>query len=299
MKLEEGSKDTAFTEAPEDVENRIETNTTQITAQQGKIEALISDTSIVEDGATKKLKDAYANLKLTVDGLNSTVGSHTTNITNLQGQMSTANGNISKIDGKVQTVESKQVSFEQNLNGISQKVSSAESNITTLKGQMTTANNNISAIDGKVTTTSNKVAELTTNLSSITQKVSAVETTTATLEKIAEKMLINNFSRSGTKDRWTSNIGTITSSDAVGYYANVSTNGDTQVVSNKFEIDSTKTYKISLIMCIKKSFTSDPSPSGVLSKIFPLKFISARWSQTNSFALSPALSLSKQRTIPV
>ncbi|MDY3359782.1 MAG: hypothetical protein SOY04_05185, partial [Clostridium celatum] len=87
-----------------------------------------------------------------------------------------------------------------------------------------------------------------TNLSSITQKVSAVETTTATLEKIAEKMLINNFSRSGTKDRWTSNIGTITSSDEVGYYANVSTNGDTQVVSNKFEIDSTKTYKISLMV---------------------------------------------------
>ena len=261
IKAEKGNKATDFTEAPEDIENRIESNTTQITAQQGKIEALISDTSIVEDGATKKLKDAYANLKLTVDGLNSTVGSHTTNITNLQGQMSTANGNISKIDGKVQTVESKQVSFEQNLNGISQKVSSAESNITTLKGQMTTANNNISAIDGKVTTTSNKVAELTTNLSSITQKVSAVETTTATLEKIAEKMLINNFSRSGTKDRWTSNIGTITSSDAVGYYANVSTNGDTQVVSNKFEIDSTKTYKISLMV-------QNPSENGTGSWYF-------------------------------
>ena len=143
IKAEKGNKATDFTEAPEDVEKRIESNTTQITAQQGKIEALISDTSIVENGATKKLKDAYANLKLTVNGLNSTVGSHTTNITNLQGQMSTANSNISKLDGKVQTVESKQVSFEQNLNGISQRVQSTESNVTTLTGKVNTANSNI------------------------------------------------------------------------------------------------------------------------------------------------------------
>lgn len=143
LKLEKGNKATDWTPAPEDIENKIESNTTQITAQQGKIEALISDTSIVEDGATKKLKDAYANLKLTVNGLNSTVGSHTTNITNLQGQMATANGNISKLDGKVQTVESKQVSFEQNLNGISQRVQSTESNVTTLTGKVNTANSNI------------------------------------------------------------------------------------------------------------------------------------------------------------
>ncbi len=143
LKIEEGNKATAWTAAPEDLESRIESNTTQIAAQQGKIEALISDTSIVEDGATKKLKDAYANLKLTVNGLNSTVGSHTTNITNLQGQMSTANSNISKLDGKVQTVESKQVSFEQNLNGISQRVQSTESNVTILTGKVNTANSNI------------------------------------------------------------------------------------------------------------------------------------------------------------
>ena len=143
IKAEKGNKATDFTEAPEDVEKRIESNTTQITAQQGKIEALISDTSIVENGATKKLKDAYANLKLTVNGLNSTIGSHSTNITNLQGQMSTANSNISNLSGKVQTVESKQVSFEQNLNGISQRVQSTESNVTTLTGKVNTANSNI------------------------------------------------------------------------------------------------------------------------------------------------------------
>ena len=440
LKIEEGNKATAWTAAPEDLESRIESNTTQIAAQQGKIEALISDTSIVEDGSTKKLKDAYANLKLTVNGLNSTVGSHTTNITNLQGQMSTANSNISNLSGKVQTVESKQVSFEQNLSGISQKVSSAESNITTLKGQMTTANNNITAVtnnlnnlqigvsnlirgtkefkidsnringfrnegsyaisyseadkchiatakasgltsnsikslyssfvpckkgdkftlsvwlkvkdinawdlkypfifevfssnkstrvqyqdvaithsnsnrptfinntwvfftytdvvtadnaafmglrlslfrngevsyklakveigtkatgwspapqdventinsvDSKITTTNNKVAELTTNLNGITQRVGTTESKTSILEKTTEKMLINNFSRSGIKDRWSSNIGTITASNAVGYYANVSTNGNAQVTSEKFEIDASKSYKISLMV---------------------------------------------------
>lgn len=261
IKLEFGSKATDWTAAPEDIDERIESNTTQITAQQGKIEALISDTTIIEDGTTKKLKDAYANLKLTVNGLNSTVGSHTTNITNLQEQMSKANSNISNLNGKVQTVESKQVSFEQNLNSITQRVSSSESKVTTLQGQMATANNDITTIDGKLTTTNNKVVSIETNLSGISSKVSTVEATTAELEKITEKILINNFSRSGTKDRWNSNIGTITSSDAVGYYANVSTNGNAQVVSNKFEIDSTKTYKISLMV-------QNPSENGTGSWYF-------------------------------
>ena len=160
VKLEKGNKATDYTKAPEDIENRIESNTTQITAQQGKIEALISDTSIVEDGSTKKLKDAYASLKLTVNGLNSTVGSHTTNISNLQGQINTANSNISNLNGKVQAVESKQVSFEQNLNSITQRVSSSESKVTTLQGQMTTANNNINVANNNITSVGNKLDNL-------------------------------------------------------------------------------------------------------------------------------------------
>ena len=252
----------------EDTKTTVNSHTTQINVNAGKINTLISDTTIVKDGQSVKLKDVYTKLEQSVDSLKTTVNRHTTDITAVNKELTTAKGEIVKINGKVTSVESATSSLTQKVNSITQRVEATESTTVELQGQINTANNNISninsnvaAIDGKVITTSNKVSELTTNLSSITQKVSAVETTTATLEKIAEKMLINNFSRSGTKDRWTSNIGTITSSDVVGYYANVSTNGNVQVISNKFEVDSTKTYKISLMV-------QNPSENGTGSWYF-------------------------------
>ena len=109
---------------------------------------------------------------------------------------------------------------------------------------------NISAIDEKITTTSNKVASIETNLSSITSRVGSVETKATTLEKTTQKILINNFSRSGNLDGWS--IGsatskTIVSSNVVGNYLNVTTNSNSLIASDYFEIDPSKTYKISLM----------------------------------------------------
>lgn len=51
---------------------------TELNLQSGEIEGLISDSTITNDeGTTTKLKDAYASLKLTVKGLDSTVKEHT------------------------------------------------------------------------------------------------------------------------------------------------------------------------------------------------------------------------------
>lgn len=51
---------------------------TELNLQSGEIEGLISDSTITnDDGTTTKLKDAYASLKLTVKGLDSTVKEHT------------------------------------------------------------------------------------------------------------------------------------------------------------------------------------------------------------------------------
>lgn len=58
----------------------IKTNTTSLETQQGKIEGLISNTTITkEDGSTVSLKDDYADFKMTVDGISSTVSSLETN----------------------------------------------------------------------------------------------------------------------------------------------------------------------------------------------------------------------------
>lgn len=161
VKFESGTKATDWSPAPEDIEEKIESNTTAISVQQGKINTLIQDTTIEKDGQTLKLKDEYSKLEQTVSGINSTVGSHSSSITNLQGglttangnisglqgQMSSANSNISNLTGKVSTVESKQATFEQNLESITQRVSSTESTTASLSGQITATNDKIDSIE--------------------------------------------------------------------------------------------------------------------------------------------------------
>jgi hypothetical protein len=68
------------------------------------------------------------------------------NITTLQGQMTTANSNITTLQGQMTT---------------------ANSNITTLQGQMTTANSNITSISGRLNTATTNINTLTTKTTKI------------------------------------------------------------------------------------------------------------------------------------
>ena len=83
FKIEEGTKATGWTPAPEDIDEKIEANTTAISVTQKGLDALVKDTSIVKGDVTT-LKDNYTSIKATVDGINSTVAGHTTSITNAQ-----------------------------------------------------------------------------------------------------------------------------------------------------------------------------------------------------------------------
>lgn len=58
-----------------DTASKVKTNTTSITTQQGKIEQLIADTSIEEDGTTTTLKSAFNSVKNTVDKHEQTISS--------------------------------------------------------------------------------------------------------------------------------------------------------------------------------------------------------------------------------
>lgn len=108
-KLEIGTKATGYTEAPEDVEQKIETNTTAITVVQGQISGLISESSITK-GDVITLKDNYTSIKATVDGINTTVASHTSSITNLGTNLTnaqnTANSANSLADSKAKVFTS-------------------------------------------------------------------------------------------------------------------------------------------------------------------------------------------------
>lgn len=95
VKIEYGDKATDWTSAPEDIEEKIESNTTAINIAQGKIEGLIKESSITKSDVTT-LKDKYTSIKATVDGINSTVVSHTTSITNLGTNVTNAQNTANK-----------------------------------------------------------------------------------------------------------------------------------------------------------------------------------------------------------
>ena len=75
IKMVRGNKSTDWTPAPADVGDKVTSNTTSITAQQGQINTLISDTTITKDGSSVKLKDAYNSTVATVSSLTTKIGS--------------------------------------------------------------------------------------------------------------------------------------------------------------------------------------------------------------------------------
>lgn len=99
-----------------------ENNSTTINVMQGKITTAINNTQIIKDGQTVLLKDDYNRTVNTVNSMNSTIGSHTTQINN-------ANGKITNVETRVNTVE-------RDLNNITARVSSTESTTTSLNSQM-------------------------------------------------------------------------------------------------------------------------------------------------------------------
>lgn len=164
-KLERGNKATDFTVAPEDVEEKIESNTTAITVAQGKIEGLIKESTINKSDVTT-LKDNYTSIKATVDGINTTVASHTSSIGNLT-------TDLSGVSGKVATIENKQATLEQNLNGFKTTVSNTYST----KTELNTAK--IDAINSANNSTDNKLKNYSTTIAmntAITQSANSVKT---------------------------------------------------------------------------------------------------------------------------
>lgn len=95
-----------------------ESHATTINVMQGQINTAINNTQIVKDGQTILLKDDYNRTVQTVNSINSTLSSHTT-------QINQANGKIDSVETKVNTVE-------RDLNSITARVSSTETTVTTV-----------------------------------------------------------------------------------------------------------------------------------------------------------------------
>lgn len=78
-----------------------ESHSTTIGVMQGQISTAINNTQIVKDGQTILLKDDYNRTVQTVNSMNSTIGSHTTQLSGLNSTISTQTSDISQLKNQI------------------------------------------------------------------------------------------------------------------------------------------------------------------------------------------------------
>lgn len=133
--LEHGNKATDFRSNEKDITDSIQTVDeklvvlqTDFSVEQGRIEALIKETTIDNgDGTTTSLKDAYNQTKQTVKGNKTTIANVQTTVNNLT-------GDVESMDSRITTVET-------TAEGLKTTVSQASSDASSA---LTTANQNAS-----------------------------------------------------------------------------------------------------------------------------------------------------------
>ena len=189
----------------DDTKSKTESNTTQLGIEQGRINTLIQDTTIVKDGQNLKLKDEYSKLEQTVNGLSSTVGSHTTEmqkisgrVDGLEGDMTTVENNYSTLNqdlsgfkttvGNTYSTKSELSSVDGKVNSLTTKVENNTSSISqlsdsiALKVEKTYVDNAIDSVNNSISSVNNNVSSLTQTVGDITGKVESVEITTTKLD---------------------------------------------------------------------------------------------------------------------
>lgn len=113
-----------------------ESHSTTINVMQGQIATAINNTQIVKDGQTVLLKDDYNRTVTLVNSINSTIGTHTTKIDELS-------GNITSVDTKVNSVQ-------RDLEGTKSTVSSHSTSITDLSSKVSTQGTSISQLQNQI-----------------------------------------------------------------------------------------------------------------------------------------------------
>lgn len=140
--------------------NIIENHSTNISAMQGQISTAINNTQIVKDGKTILLKDDYNRTISKVDSINSTIGTHTTKINELT-------GNIISVDTKVNSVQ-------RDLDGTKSIISSHTSEINGLNSKITTQGASISQLQNQISLKVNST-EFTTMKTELNTKIDSIQ----------------------------------------------------------------------------------------------------------------------------
>lgn len=148
----------------EGVNSKTETNTTAITAAQGQISTLISNTTIVKDGKTVQLKDAYNSTVSDVNSMKTTIGEHTTLI-------NANSDDIFAVTTKANTIES-------DLNGTKQTVSSVQSGLNSATSRITTVESGLNGLKTRVSANETAITKKAdgTTVDAISNRVTICET---------------------------------------------------------------------------------------------------------------------------
>lgn len=176
IKLERGEKVTEWCNNERDISSTTTSLQTKIAANNGKIEALIKDTTITEGSTSTTLKDAYISLKATVNGLNSTVASHESSIT-------TVKADLGKVDGKINIAKADAISTA-GADATSKANNALDSAKSYTNAQITTVNTRVSNAESSITQLNN----------SITNKVwqTDIDKTISKIEIGGRNLLINS-----------------------------------------------------------------------------------------------------------
>ncbi|WP_196029397.1 tail fiber domain-containing protein [Longicatena caecimuris] len=210
IKLEKGNKYTDWTPAPEDINNAIsgvdtkvtavtetvKSHSTKLTAQDGKISTLISDTTQVKKDITKvqgdittskgsitTLQTDYSALDQSLKGLSSTVASHTSSITDFGTKITAVTDKATKLelslDGFKTTVSDTYATKTQ-VTAVDEKFDNY-STTATMNSAINQKANEISATISKVETTANSTS------SKLTELIATVDGINVTVAKKTDK----------------------------------------------------------------------------------------------------------------
>ncbi|OSB07979.1 hypothetical protein B2H97_16045 [Paraclostridium bifermentans] len=275
-KIEFGTKPTDWSPAPEDIGEEITglkeittSQSTTISVMQGQISTAINNTQIVKDGQTILLKDDYNRTVQTVNSINSTLGSHTT-------QINEATGKITSVDTKVNSVqrdlESTKISVSSNsskitdLNTITKNQSS---DINVLKNQISlkveqsdiekSINETQKVTDEKI---SNAKAEIKITTDAINQTVSSLN---STISNKADNSTVTNVSNKVTSLE--TNLNSITGKVS-NLETSVSTKADKSTTYTKTETDALINVKADEInLNLTKNYSSKTDLTNAINDI--------------------------------
>lgn len=163
--------DISFKEMNNTVEKnkeQLKTNKTDLAIANGKIQALIENTTVIKDGQSTTLKEEYSKITSNLNGI-------TQQVKQAESKVEKVEDKVGKMDKKVTAVDNKFTSLETNLSGITQKVEHVETTTSELTDKINnvqnTANNNknnLSSLTSRVSTAESKLTKdaLTTTIGS-------------------------------------------------------------------------------------------------------------------------------------